>query len=106
MGPSLNGEAVSEKVLRHGDAIKVGSSIFKCMERDDIEEIEPEYIARDHDRASNVKTLRVQRDGVLFPNTVSLQMSIVATERQNHDLRATGKTRRTTRKAYIRPNIV
>ena len=76
-GTFVNGEAVSEKVLRHGDAIKVGSSIFKCMERDDIEEIEPEYIDRDHDRARNVKTLRVQRDGVLFPNTVSLQMSIL-----------------------------
>jgi len=76
-GTFVNGEAVSEKVLRHGDVIKVGSSIFKCKERDDIEEIEPEYIDRDHDRARNVKTLRVQRDGVLFPNTVSLQMSIL-----------------------------
>ena len=76
-GTFANAEAVSEKVLRHGDVIKIGSSIFIAKERDDIEEIAPEYIDRDRDRARNVKTLRVQRDDVLFPNTVSLQMSIL-----------------------------
>ena len=76
-GTFVNGEAISQKVLRHGDGLKVGSSTFIYRESDDIEEIAPEYIDRDHDRARNVKTLRARRDDALFPHAVSLQIGIL-----------------------------
>src|SRR5207237_5308995 len=38
-GTYVNGEAISEKVLRQSDVLRVGSSTFIYKERDDIEEI-------------------------------------------------------------------
>src|SRR5712692_594243 len=65
-GTLVNGEAISEKVLRHGDVLKVGSSTFIYKERDDVEEIPPEFIDDEHDRLRNVTTLRAERSGVFF----------------------------------------
>jgi len=63
-GTFVNGEAISERALKHGDVLKVGSSIFICKERD-VEELLPEFEDDEHDRARDVTTLRAVRSDVL-----------------------------------------
>ncbi len=72
-GTFVNGESVSKRVLKDGDVIKIGSSIFIYMEQGDEEDETPTFVEGDEDRLRSVTTLRVVRDEPLFPNTDPLR---------------------------------
>jgi transcriptional regulator with GAF, ATPase, and Fis domain len=71
-GTFVNGESVSKRVLKHGDVIKIGSSILIYMEHGDEDDV-PTFVEGDADRLRSVTTLRVVRDEPLFPNTDPLR---------------------------------
>jgi transcriptional regulator with GAF, ATPase, and Fis domain len=76
-GTFVNGESIQRKTLRNRDVLKVGSSTFIYKERDDVEELAPEFADDERDRARNITTLRAERAEPLFPNTESLQIRIL-----------------------------
>lgn len=72
-GTLVNGVTVATKVLEHGDRLKVGSSTFIYLEREEDLQGEPVFTDSEHDRRRSMVTVRAGRSEAGYPNTEQLQ---------------------------------